>query len=108
MLNSGFKKAISNEMPERVDVLEAIKVYLNCLSSIHFELRKRAEVEFDKSRRNISSAVKRLEEKQAGIVYAPCIIESEDGCVVEELSLILDWDDTRKAISEKNAWPLNL
>lgn len=97
-----FKKSVLNEITESVDLKFAAKVYVECISRVHSSARKLVECSLAKARSCIEDARasyrKVFPEKFVGL-HALCFSNNK---IVEKVPLLLDWDDVRIRLSDRN------
>lgn len=111
-IDKAFKKQISKEMPDKVNLMYAARVYVGSISKIHHEIRNLIKNESEKSRSLISNTIKNYEKinnaKSIGL-YAVCSVQKEPADeTIEKFPLLLDWDDIRLSLIEKNPKMNNL
>jgi len=110
--DKAFKKQVSNEMPEKVNLIYAARVYVGSISKAHCEIRGLLKSESEKSRNIILNTIKGYEKinngKSIGL-SAICSIPKEPiDETVERIPLLLDWDDIRINLIKKNTKMDNL
>ena len=103
----GFNIEIFNQMQESVNLILAIRHYIEAVSKIHIQARGLIETKVTEARRCIESAVSQY--KEAGVennsvtnLYA--INRNEQNAEIEKFALppLLDTDDIRRRLKEKN------
>lgn len=107
--DTSFKRKVLNEMPESVDLLSAARSYVERLSQVHGFIRGRLAEAADAAR-------KRIEDAQAAYLRLPdaagvgleAICRGESGGVTERVPLLLDWDNVRLALQNRNPVLTNL
>jgi len=104
--DKAFKKQVSNEMPDKVNLMYAARVYVGSISKAHCEIRSMLKSESEKSRDIISKTIKNYEDNNNGKsigLSAICSIPKEPADeTVEKFPLLLDWDDIRLNLIKKN------
>lgn len=110
--DKAFKKQVSNEMPDKVNLMYAARVYVGAISKAHCDIRNLLTKESEKSRSLISKTIKEYEKinngKSIGL-SAICSIPKEPvGETIEKFPLLLDWDDIRINLINKNLKIVNL
>lgn len=104
--NEKFKKSVFNEIEEKTDLVRAIRVYVGSFSNVHDKIRKLIECNITEARECIQNMINRYKDSNNGDaigIYAYSIksdIPSEQ--IVEKFSVILDWDDVRIRLKNKN------
>ena len=104
--NKDFKQIVFREMPEKVELVKAIRIYVGCLSNVHKRVRELINSNVSLSRTDIEEVIHRYKEANAGDalgIYA-YMVETDDPTAtpVEKLPLLLDWDNVRLNLIEKN------
>lgn len=110
--DKAFKKQVSNEMPEQVDLIYASRVYIESISKVHCKIRDLISNVTEESRNQIDKFRNKYadisEGKQVGI-YAICYISKDKNAgIVEKYPLILEWDNIRLELIRKNTNLINL
>lgn len=104
-----FKKSVLEEMDERIDFKKAIRKYMECLSEIQTEVRNLISAKLSDARSLISEYIERykkeIEEKTNGLV---AIIKNDDGIKIDAVYMLLDWDDIRIKLENRNRVLKNL
>jgi len=107
-----FKKTIFREMPEKVELIKAIRVYVGCFSNVHKRIRELTQANVSSSRSNIEALIYRYKEANSGDaigIYA-YMVEADDSTAkpIEKFALFLDWDNVRLHLREKNHYFPNI
>lgn len=104
--NTDFKKSVFTEMPEKVELIKAIRIYIGCLSNVHERIRKLIKTNVSLSRANIEDVIHRYRENNSGdsIGLSAYTVEVNDPAAkpTEQVALLLDWDDVRLSLINKN------
>ncbi|MFL0685503.1 MAG: hypothetical protein ACJLTB_20250 [Algoriphagus aquaeductus] len=110
LMDSTFKKSVLNEMPEKVELSNTLRRYVESLNKIHLVLRNAISDSVKKSRANIEKLFSESEDEfgsKKDLLYIdeifPSIQESNRLC-----SVFLHWDDVRLKILETNRSLVNL
>ena len=97
--DKAFKKAIFNEIPEKVELFYAARVYMESISNVHSFIRSNIKEIVDNSRRDIEKAISKYSQVSNGntiglsaISYA--VVDGSDE-ISEKVLLLLSWDDVR-------------
>jgi len=102
-LDKSFKRAVANEMPEKVNILLASRKYISSISKAHGELRQLMLVNVATSRNAILEQIEYFKKQSDGNSIALAALKiNQDGEVTERVNLILDWDDVRLHLVNKN------
>lgn len=110
--NRKFKKSILKEMPEKVELQYASKVYVSHLNDIHIKVRNKVKDIVDTSRGVLQDAI--LEYSEAcsghaiGLNAVSYKVEDEKLIIIEEVPILLDWDDVRIELEKRNKKIINL
>ena len=103
-----FKKAVLDETPERIDLVEATRGYVEGLSSVQASVREMTRGVVHEARSEIQSEIDEyLRATSASIVSLAAIAEDERQ-EREHVSLNLCWDDIRTRLESRNARQTNL
>jgi hypothetical protein len=110
--NNKFKTQVFNEMPEKVELMYATRVYIESISKVHYDVRQLLTQKSEESRQLIDRQIKDYKKISNGEsigLHAVCFIpkESTDE-VIEKFPLILDWDNIRIRLINKNEQLVNL
>jgi len=110
--DKAFKKKVSQEMPEKVNLMYAARVYVGSISKAHSDIRKLLKKESEKSRNLILNTIdgyEKINNGKAVGLYAICSIPKEPvDETIEKCPLLLDWDDIRLNLINKNPKMVNL
>lgn len=103
--DASFKRAVANEMPDKVNLLLASRTYISSISKIHGEIREKISSNVTRSREVISEKIKLFKEKSNGnsiCLAALKVDKAKENEVTERINLLLDWDDVRLSLTNKN------
>ena len=110
--DNAFKKSVSNEMPDKVDLMFASRSYIESISKVHCAIRDHLKEIAIKERNIISDVMDEYKIINSGNITGLSIVHSQnDGHsnqILEQLYLTLEWDDIRLALINKNASLVNL
>jgi hypothetical protein len=109
--NKKFKSSVMHEIAEQLDIRLTCKRAMERISRAHVELRQIVQSHCDRAREEIEEAhaemAKNVEENER--VYALWLCAQEKGSDdVERAVLMLQWDDARKALQDKNRRPIEM
>ncbi|MNJ45412.1 hypothetical protein D3C77_405050 [compost metagenome] len=96
--NSGFKRPVLRELPEKIDLKKAVRSYLGAISDIQMEVRKLTKNSTSSARDLIKSYIDKYSKANNGKSFAV----SAHGLGEEPVMLFLDWDDVRIGLAKKN------
>lgn len=103
-----FKKAVLAEMAEEVDLLAAARKYVESLSSIHQFVRDLISDSITAARALIESAHTRYSEVFDGNLIGLSAIEVDEEGVRSSVPLLLEWDDVRLQLQNRNRQLVNM
>jgi len=104
-----FKKTILPELNDNIDLKMATRKYMECFSEIQPEIRQIVSGNLTQARQLIEDYITRFNEKFNQQTKALSAIASDDDRnEVDELDLLLDWDDLRVDLADKNRVLKNL
>ena len=93
---------IFQKMKEEVDLVLAIRHYIETISKIHIEARKLVDSRVNEARKLVESAINKFTEPTE-FIFLHIIHQSN---IVEENWISLRWDDIRLSLLKKNKLPL--
>ncbi|WP_425327382.1 hypothetical protein [Pseudomonas nitroreducens] len=97
-----MKKEIVDEMPEKLNIIEACAGSMSCLNDLHVFVRKQYVPKLENSRADLEflqeDCSKVLGEK---VLLSACAFQGEEE--VEHVLLITEWDDVRRYLVDKNS-----
>jgi len=98
-LDDSFKKKVLNEMPEKVDLIQSARRYVESLNNIHCLIRDKISSVVADSRSLIETYLtqyRALHKEPEAAVYALSYKCEEDGERIEDkVAILLDWDENR-------------
>lgn len=109
-----FKPRILKQAPDKMYLRPLLGGYVAQLSRVHVALRELVSGEILTSRTLLTTSIQAYAEAQppqAQAVHTGIGIESwhvRDGVVLERVPLLLNWDDNRKRLAEKNRFAIRL
>jgi hypothetical protein len=103
-----FKKGVLEELPEKVDLKAFTRRYVESLSNVHASTRELIKESVEHSRRRMEDAHGQYKQVYAESLGLSAYILSDDEKLIEEVPLILDWDDIRVKLQEQNRKLTNL
>ncbi len=101
-------------LDDNIDLLSMFRGYMATMSRIHIALRKQVQKACDEARAAIQQAKEDYIQAQpaserashSAVGLTACL--STDDRVVNPVTLMLDWDDARVALAQKNSRPITL
>ncbi len=103
-----FKKTVLDEMPEKINLKEVVRVYIECISNVHINVRKMVSPFLEKSRcliEKIQEDYRKVYKGEIIGLYALCI---EENNVLDKVPLFLEWDNIRLKLAQRNSQLINL
>ena len=105
LLDEGFKKQVLNEMPDKVNLRSATRIYIEAISRIHKQARDKIKTDVDSARLCLDRAIQDymvVYEKEPVGLYA---YEYHGEEKIDEVLVLTKWDDVRKELVKRN-WEL--
>jgi hypothetical protein len=110
--DNDFKKSVLKEMDEKVDLKAATRCYIECISRVHCAARRMIAESSKVARALIEKAHKQYSEAYDGnlVGLSACAWSDEEDDITEisSVPLMLDWDDIRLRLIERNGEMVNL
>jgi hypothetical protein len=106
-----FKKKVLEEIPDKVDLKHAARIYIEGISRVHASIRGMVDEPIGKARSLIECALRSYGKAYQGevrVLYALCLDDNDDMNLLEEVPLLLDWDDIRLKLVKLNPELINL
>lgn len=101
--NSGFKSSVLKELPDKVDLKKAVRAYVGAISSIQGEVRKIITNAVESARSIIEGHLKKYAEINNGESFAVGAYSAAAHKLGKKpVILLLEWDDVRIGLLEKN------
>lgn len=101
--NSGFKASVLKELPDKVDLKKAARSYIGAISNIQEEARKIIKSPVDEARSVIEVYLEKYAKINNGESFAVGAYSAAAHKLGEKPTvLLLDWDDVRIRLLEKN------
>jgi hypothetical protein len=104
-----FKKSVLDDMREKVDLKSATRCYIECISNVHCAVREMVRHSASASRELIEDAHSQYAKVcDQSLVGLSACAWSDDGERVSSVPLLLDWDDLRLKLIDRNGKMTNL
>lgn len=103
-----FKKSVLNECPDKIDFMNASRVYVESLGRIHKLVRLTVKPTMDLARLTIESAIKRYKKHAKTDGIGLTAYSSERGRINTKVPVMIDWDDVRVKLESRNGDLTNL
>lgn len=101
--NSKFKPAVLNEMQDKIDLKKAARSYIGAISSIQEEVREIIKSSVSQARSLIESHLERYASQNNGDSFAVGAYSAQEHKAGKKPTmLLLDWDDVRVELQQKN------
>lgn len=101
--NTGFKRPVLSEMPEKVDLKRAARSYFASISMIHEEVRRLTKASIIEARNLIELYLDKYSTFNNGEKYPLGAYSADRHLAGEQPTLlILNWDDVRVKLEQKN------
>ena len=110
--DKAFKKQVTNEMPDKVELVYASRAYIESISKVHCEIRNIIAKSVAESRDiilNVITDYKTINEGKSIGLNVLCSIPTDPiDEIVEKFPIVLDWDDIRLNLVKINSKLINL
>lgn len=109
-----FKKLVLDEAPDKIYLRSMLRGFMREISGVHIALRKMVNSETEASRALFSLSIKEYTDaqKEPGRVSKTGIglqsVHQHELAIIEAVPLLLNWDDNRKRLAEKNRLQIKL
>lgn len=104
--DSQFHKKTLRELDEKIDLITAIRVYVNSFNIIHQKIRTIIDTNIIEARDNINKTIQEYENLNSGKsigIYAFSVASNNPNAkVIEKFPIMLDWDNVRIKLIKKN------
>ena len=101
-----IKRKVLDEMEEKIDLILAIRHYIESISKIHIQARELVKSKVTEARDSIESAINKYKGVDTITKESPgglsVINRSKENEIIEEFSVSLDWDNIRLNLIKKN------
>jgi hypothetical protein len=94
-----FKKSVLDAMPEEIDIIECLRGHMEGLWRQHdFVIKTHSRIA-DIARETLDQAIEHFKEQTGETPLGlHAFVEDKEGHQVETFSLLIDWDDARRAV----------
>jgi len=106
--DGGFKKAVLNESPDKVDLKATTRGYIESLSKVHETVRELIQESVQKSRLKLEDAHGQYSKIYSESLVGLCACKTDDQGIIETVLLMLDWDNVRVELQKRNRKLTNL
>jgi hypothetical protein len=104
-----FEPSVLNEAPDKIDLRDTIRKYVEAISRVHAGARKLVQESSREARETIENALSSYRKEFAGDIvglFAFCM-DDEDK-VLDKIPVMLEWDDIRVQLTKRNPLLVNL
>lgn len=107
-----FKQWILDDLPETIDLLSMFRGYMAEMSGVQNQLRKAVAHDCEQARSLIQTAMDEFAQAQndkpppSKPAIGLTVCKKPDGAYTDAVNLLLDWDDVRLILAEKNSRPI--
>lgn len=108
LLDSSFKKLVLEEMPDKVNLSLATRIYIEAISHIHNQAREKIKETVNESRCYLDQAIDDYRAIYKGEPIGLCAYEYKGEEKTDEVLVLTEWDDIRQELVEKNGELVNL
>lgn len=113
LMNDGkFKKSVLNEIPEKIELIKSIRVYVGSFSNVHLKIRKLIDSSVTQARMEVEKLIYEYKGVNSGNnigLYAYSVgSDNPSDPIIEKFSIMLNWDDVRVKLQHKNRSLVNL
>lgn len=106
--DNNFKRTVFNELPEKIDLLHSVRVYITCLNNIHIQTRALLKEFSGGARTIIENQIIVYGEANNKNTVALEAVKENGSTRVESFIVMTDWDDVRLSLIKKNGPLKNL
>lgn len=103
-----FKKTVLKEITGDVDLIAASRRYLESISAINEFVRKLLQEPTSFARAAIEAAHHRYSQVCSETLIGLCALEMENSQSIASIPLLLEWDDVRRQLQNRNRQLVNL
>lgn len=103
-----FKRSVLDEMPDEVDLVLAVRAYVESISGVHEAARNAIRSHVSRARGLVEEAISEYQNLHNGTVVGLRARKVEDGSVVEDSPVLLNWDDVRARLEQRSSRLVNL
>jgi len=97
-----FKKRVLDEMPDKVNLMQTTRKYIECLSIIQRNIRDLTSRRLNEAKGLIESSIERYKEVHSGSVVGLEAYRSDGNNLFETVPLNLEWEETRSMLVRRN------
>lgn len=100
--NKKLKQSVLDELPDKIDLKTATRAYMDCLSAIHVSARSLIAAATAQAREHIQKAIDDYKAAHKEKFVGLAAITSDGSKWVEQVPMLLDWDDVRLLLEKRN------
>lgn len=106
--DKSFKRAVFEEMPEKVNLTSAVRHYLERLGLVHKNLRTMLASQVEPARSLINNLIQKYRGVYSGKPIGLAAHCFNNGNEVGHVALFLEWDDVRQHLTMENSTLINI
>lgn len=107
-LDESFARSALENLDEEIDIKKSVRRYVESISDIHVKIRELIGNEVKDSRNKIEEIHNRYSKEFGKIIGGVDAYKLDNGKILESIPLLLNWDDVRVELAEKNQKLINL
>jgi hypothetical protein len=97
-----FKAKVLQEMPDKMDLRNAVRKYVTQLAEVHLDLRAQVAPTVQAARTLVRETVSRYEKDNGISASGLCACVEDDKNYSDWVPIFLEWDDVREGLVAKN------
>jgi len=102
----GFKAKILAQLPDKIDVRQRVRMSMLAIGGVHLKLRTLLAKQVDAARAAFDTAIS--DYRAAGATSVVGLAARRDGDKKADVPVLVDWDDDRLSLVNKNSQPPRL
>lgn len=106
--NKKFKKEVLQNCEDKIDLIYFVRRYIESLSEIHDNVRKRIQSTVDLARKCIQEGNDRYRKVHDDSLIGLYAMQLDNDRKADEVLLTLEWDDIRQKLTKRNPKIVNL
>lgn len=103
---SDFKSIVLAEQPDKIDVRQRVRMSMTALGGVHLKLRAHLAPHVDAARAAFDAAIS--DYRAAGATSVVGLAARRDGDEMADVPVLVDWDEVRLRLVDKNSCPPRL
>lgn len=106
--DQAFKPSILQECPEKIDFLNAARVYVESLGAVHTLVRQTIAPTMKGARAAVEDAIRRYKKHAKSTAIGLTAYFSAKGRIERQVPVLIDWDNVREKLERRNGTLVNL